>query len=77
MAARKLVSSLAQALAVVLVGAAGAASAADIQFLCPPSLRPVMSELAPAFEAASGHRVALRWEVMPTMKRQIDSGRCS
>jgi molybdate transport system substrate-binding protein len=62
------------ALVIAAMGAARPASAAELQFLCPPSLRPVMSELAPAFEKASGHHVALRWEVMPTMKRQIDSG---
>jgi len=53
---------------------AASARVADVQLICPPSLRPVVSELAPAFESASGHHLSVRWEVMPTMKRQIDAG---
>src|SRR4051812_23544808 len=53
---------------------AASARAADVQLICPPSLRPVVTELAPAFESASGHHLSVRWEVMPTMKRQIDAG---
>jgi molybdate transport system substrate-binding protein len=59
---------------VVALCGAGPAWAASVELLCPPSLRPVISELAPAFEAASGHKLSVRWEVMPTMKRQIDAG---
>lgn len=64
----------------VLVGlmlAAGAghcALAAEISVWCPPALRAVMVELAPRFEASSGHTLAIRWEVMPKMKREIDAG---
>lgn len=70
----KAVDVLLPVLVILLMGGALPAVAADIEFLCPPSLRPVMSELAPAFEAASKHRVNLHWQVMPEIERQIDAG---
>ena len=48
--------------------------AAEITLLCPPSLRPVMAEVVPHFERASGHRVAVAYELMPPLSRRIEAG---
>lgn len=48
--------------------------AGDIAVSSPPSLRSVMSELAPRFERASGHTLTLGWELMPAMARKIEAG---
>lgn len=59
----------------LLISTARAAPAAEIALLSPPSLRPVMGELVPAFEAASGHKVVTGYELMPAMQRAIVAGR--
>ena len=50
------------------------AAASEIRFLCPPSLKSVMTEIVPQFEKRSGDKVSIVYVVMPTMKRQIDGG---
>jgi molybdate transport system substrate-binding protein len=53
--------ALARIATVLLAGAwvSGAAMAAEIRVMCPPPMRAVMTELAAAFERASGHAVTL------------------
>jgi molybdate transport system substrate-binding protein len=48
--------------------------AAEIAYFCPPSMRPAVSELAPAFEKATGDRLAISYELMPRTKRLVDDG---
>jgi molybdate transport system substrate-binding protein len=48
--------------------------AGEIAFLCPPSLRSSVGELAPQFERATGLKVVIDWQLMPVMKRAIDAG---
>jgi molybdate transport system substrate-binding protein len=62
------------AAAAALVAFASAAGAAELKFLCPPSLKSVMDELAPQFERQSGNKLAITWELMPAMQRQIEAG---
>ena len=54
--------------------ALGPAGAAEIKVLSSNSMKTTLEELAPQFEASFGHKLAIRYEVMPTMKRQIDAG---
>jgi molybdate transport system substrate-binding protein len=60
--------------ALVAAIAPAGAYADDLKVLSPPSLKTVMSEAVPSFESATGNRIAIAWEVMPVMKRQIDAG---
>jgi molybdate transport system substrate-binding protein len=46
----------------------------ELKLLIPPSLKTVMDEIGPRFENESGQKLAIVWEVMPVMKRQIDAG---
>ena len=52
---------LARIAAILLAGAwlSSEASAADITLMCPPPMRAVITDLAAAFERASGHRVTI------------------
>jgi molybdate transport system substrate-binding protein len=58
----------------VLAVVPSAAGAAELKFLCPPSLKSVMDELAPQFERQSGHKLSITWELMPAMQRRIEAG---
>jgi molybdate transport system substrate-binding protein len=66
--------SIVAAAAVALAAFAGEAGAVELKFLCPPSLKSVMDELAPQFERQSGNKLAIAWELMPAMQRQIEAG---
>ena len=66
-----LVAAAASALTAV---ASTDAKAVELKLLSPPSLRTVMNEVVPQFENESGHKLAIVWEVMPVMKRQIEAG---
>ena len=58
----------------LLAFVAAPATAAEINLWCPPALRGFMAEMVPPFETASGHKLVMRFEVMPVMKRQMDAG---
>lgn len=51
-----------------------AASAAEVKVLSAGGIRPPLEELAPQFERASGHKVALKFVGGPAIKREIDAG---
>jgi molybdate transport system substrate-binding protein len=51
-----------------------AAQAAEVNVFAPTTIRAVMNELGPQFERATGHRLAIKYDTAPVMKRQIDSG---
>lgn len=53
---------------------ATAAHAAEIKVLSTIGVRSVMNELGPRFEQASGHRLAVAYDVASVLKRQIDAG---
>jgi molybdate transport system substrate-binding protein len=50
------------------------ANAAEIQVLCSNGLKAVFEELAPQFEKASGHKVAVKFGLAANFKQQIESG---
>jgi molybdate transport system substrate-binding protein len=62
------------ATASVLAASLSGAGAVELKFLSPPSLKSVLDVLVPQYERQSGDRLAIAWEVMPVMKRQIDGG---
>jgi molybdate transport system substrate-binding protein len=58
----------------ILVAAGLSAQAAEIKVLSGNGARAAVSELAARFERASGHKVAIRFEVNPAVKRKIEAG---
>jgi molybdate transport system substrate-binding protein len=56
------------------VCAMGGAHAAEIKVLCSNGLREVMLEVAPQFERASGHKLALTFGLAAAFKQRIEAG---
>ncbi len=50
------------------------ARAAEIKVFCLPGMISVLEELGPKFERASGHKLAISFEVSRPMMRRIDAG---
>jgi molybdate transport system substrate-binding protein len=60
---------------VLLFGLQGATTgAAELRVLSSNALTPIMSELFPQFESASGHRLSVRYDFGPVLKREIENG---
>jgi molybdate transport system substrate-binding protein len=51
-----------------------AAEAADVKVLCSNAIAPIMNELVPQFERATGHKLAIRYEFGPALSREIEAG---
>lgn len=51
-----------------------AAEAAEIKVLCSNAIVPIMNELVPPFERATGHKLAIRYELGPVLRREIEAG---
>jgi molybdate transport system substrate-binding protein len=51
-----------------------AAEAAEVKVLCASAMRSVMNEIGPRFEAATGHKLVVQFDVVGALKRQIDAG---
>ena len=62
------------AAAAVVLAQTFAAGAAEIRVLSAGGMRPVLDELAPQFERASGHKVALRFVGGAVLKQEVDAG---
>jgi len=54
--------------------ASGAANAAEIKVIASVGVRAVLTDLAPAFERASGHKLSIVYGTAVPLKRQIDGG---
>ena len=54
--------------------AAGAAHAAEIKVIASVGVRAVLTDLAPAFERTSGHKLSIIYGTAVPLKRQIDGG---
>lgn len=59
--------------ALVLV-VSGALHAADIRVLAGGFYRPVLQELGPRFEQATGHKLVVKWVPGPAVGREVDAG---
>jgi molybdate transport system substrate-binding protein len=58
----------------ILLVVSVSAEAADIKVLSGNGARAAVSELGARFERASGHKVTIRFEVNPEVKRKIEAG---
>jgi len=56
------------------VSSAGSAHAAELKVLAGGSLRSVLTELAPTFEQASGHKLAIHFDTTPNLIKAATSG---
>jgi molybdate transport system substrate-binding protein len=65
---------IAAALAFALLTPAGSASAAEIKVLSSNALKTTLEELAPAFEKATGHKLAIQWGAAVPLKAEIEKG---
>ena len=68
---------LAAALALVLLVALTRAiplEAAQITLLCSNGMQAVVAALLPKFEAASGHRVVVKYDLAANIRRQVEAG---
>jgi ABC-type molybdate transport system substrate-binding protein len=63
------------ALAIALLTglATGESRAAELKVLSTEAMRPVLQELAPAFEAASKHKLAIAYATDADVEKQVDS----
>src|SRR3954452_463622 len=52
----------------------GAVEAAEVTVLASTALRPILTELAPRFEGDTSHKLAITYEAMGALKRQIEAG---
>ena len=55
----------------LLIGAAATANAADIKFLAPIALKPVLSDLIPQFEKSSGNAVAVEYGLIGALTSRL------
>jgi molybdate transport system substrate-binding protein len=62
------------AIALALLLAPVAATAAEVTFLCSNALKAVMEEIAPQFEKASGHKLVISFGSTNPLKARIDKG---
>jgi molybdate transport system substrate-binding protein len=60
--------------AIFLLFAAPLSHAADIALLAAGASKEAVSELIPAFEKASGHRVVATWAPAPAIRRRLEAG---
>jgi molybdate transport system substrate-binding protein len=68
------IAMIASAAAVSCLSHMSNAGSAEIRVLASPGVRGVIVELAPQFEAATGHRVVTDFEVIAVLKRRIEAG---
>jgi molybdate transport system substrate-binding protein len=68
------IQRFAGALLVVMVTFPTLAHAEELTVLCSNGLRAVLSEVAPEFERASGHQLAISYSVSAELKRRIEGG---
>ena len=59
---------------VIVVGLAGRGGAAEVKVLSAAVLKPALNELAPEFERASGHTLAITYESAGIVRKHIEAG---
>ena len=59
---------------IALCASTAAAPGADVTVLCSSAFKAVMEELAPQFERAAHHTVAVRYGLAAVLKQQIEAG---
>lgn len=66
--------SIAPALVIATCLVVPLASADEISVFSTPSLQPVLIELGPRFEEATGHKLKINYAAVAALKREIDGG---
>lgn len=51
-----------------------AVEAAEVRVLATGALRAILDEMTPQFEQMMGHRLSIKFDFAPALKRQIDAG---
>lgn len=59
---------------VVLCAWAVAAAAAEVKVLSAIAMRPVLNELGPQFERATGHKLVVQFDTIGALRRKVDAG---
>jgi len=59
---------------VIVVGLAGRAGAAEVKVLSAAVLKPALNELAPDFERATGHTLAIAYESAGIVRKHVEAG---
>jgi molybdate transport system substrate-binding protein len=65
---------LATAVLLVIAAHGSLAQTAPVKVLCSNGLRAVLSEVAPQFEQATGHRLAISYSVAAELRKRIEAG---
>src|SRR5258708_23677074 len=71
---RKHLGPIAIVLTLLVAAQSRVAAGAEIKVLCSNAIKAVMLELAPQFEQATQHKVAITYGLSAALKRQIDAG---
>jgi len=58
----------------LLLGAGASVQAADIRCACAEAVRPILAELGPRFEQATGHKLVIAYGLAPVVMKRIESG---
>lgn len=62
-------------LAVMFVASAGRpAHAAEIRCACAEAMRPILADLGPKFEQATGHKLVIAYGLAPVVTRRVEGG---
>src|SRR5437660_1756390 len=59
---------------VIVLGLAGRAGAAEVKVLSAAVLKPALNELAPEFERATGHTLAITYESAGIVRKHVEAG---
>jgi molybdate transport system substrate-binding protein len=69
----RLLVTVARITLLVLLLKGASAEAAEIRVLCSNAITPIMIDLFAQFERASGHKLAVRYELGPVLNREIEA----
>ena len=59
---------------ILLLGAAASVQATEIRCACAEAVRPILAELGPRFEQATGHKLVITYGLAPVVMKRIESG---
>jgi molybdate transport system substrate-binding protein len=68
------VGKVSLAAAAILMAHGVAVHAAEIKVVCPPGLKPVMQELGPQFQRATGHTLLITYQLSNVARPKIEAG---
>src|SRR5687768_10322636 len=66
--------SLAGAALILLVNTGHPVQAAEIKCACAEAIRPILADLGPKFEQATGHKLVITYGLAPVVMKRIQGG---